>query len=158
MLDALRSRGLYSAHSGVCIEAFEPGILRSLRGSVGTKLVQLIESAELTSPSRLADIRTYADGVGVWKRLIVPTIGAVADEADESGLKLGTLTSLISDAHAAGLSVEAWTFRDEPRFLAADYAGDPGRNSPASPWARDAAISDFPKTAGAGGAFRLTKE
>ena len=78
----------------------------------------------------------------------MPTIGAAADEADESGLKLGTPMSLLSDAHAAGLSVEAWTFRDEPRFLAADYAGDPlAEYRQFFALGVDGVISDFPKTA-----------
>jgi len=148
LLAALRGRGLESAESGVCIEAFEPGILRSLRGELGTRFVQLIESAEFTAPSQLAEIRTYADGIGVWKRLIVPTIGAAADESDESGLPLATPTSLVNDAHWAGLSIEAWTFRDEPRFLAAAY----GRDSQAEyrqffALGIDGVVSDFPQTA-----------
>jgi glycerophosphoryl diester phosphodiesterase len=36
-----------------------------------------------------------------------------------------TPTSLISDAHAAGLLVHAYTFRNEPGFLLTDYSGDP---------------------------------
>jgi glycerophosphoryl diester phosphodiesterase len=148
LLAALRSRGLETAQSGVCIEAFEPGILRSLRELLGARFVQLIESAEFTPRDRLAEIRTYADGIGVWKRLILPTVGAAADESDESGLKLAMPTSLISDAHAAGLSLEAWTFRDEPRFLAADYAGDPlAEYRQFFALGVDGVISDFPKTA-----------
>jgi glycerophosphoryl diester phosphodiesterase len=34
-------------------------------------------------------------------------------------------TSVIKDAHAAGLFVHAFTFRNEPRRLYADYKGDP---------------------------------
>jgi glycerophosphoryl diester phosphodiesterase len=49
----------------------------------------------------------------------------VLDEGDESTARLRSPTTLIADARKAGLSVEAWTFRDEPRFLAADYGGDP---------------------------------
>jgi len=34
-------------------------------------------------------------------------------------------TDLVERAHAAGLFVHAYTFRDEPEELAADYGGDP---------------------------------
>ena len=34
-------------------------------------------------------------------------------------------TSLVADAHKAGLFVHTWTFRSEPRYLAYDYKGDP---------------------------------
>jgi glycerophosphoryl diester phosphodiesterase len=147
LLDMLRRRNLVSRECGICIEAFEPDILRSLRPQLDARIVQLIESPELTSREALTEIKTYADGIGVWKRLIVPTREQAADEADESHLHLAPSTTLVSDAHAIGLSVDAWTFRDEPRFLAADYAG-----SPAAEYAHfaelgvDAVIADFPAT------------
>jgi len=34
-------------------------------------------------------------------------------------------TSLVKDAHAAGLLVHPYTFRNEPRYLASDYNGNP---------------------------------
>ena len=34
-------------------------------------------------------------------------------------------TTLVADAHKAGLAVHPYTFRDEPVFLAADYRLDP---------------------------------
>ncbi len=38
---------------------------------------------------------------------------------------LSPATSLIPDAHAAGLRVHPYTFRDEPRHLAKVYGNDP---------------------------------
>jgi glycerophosphoryl diester phosphodiesterase len=85
----------------------------------------------------LAEIRTYADGVGPWKRYIVSTAaadingdGTVGDEngdgqVNEGDRKLLPPTSLIQRAHRKGLLIHTWTFRDEDRFLAYDYRGRP---------------------------------
>ena len=90
----------------------------------------------MVTPAGLAEIKTYADGIGPWKRYIVSvkgTLGAdgkVADvngdgkvnEADTSTMAAGTL---VADAHQAGLFVHPYTFRNEQRRLARDYHGDP---------------------------------
>ncbi|HEY4956642.1 MAG TPA: glycerophosphodiester phosphodiesterase [Caldimonas sp.] len=92
----------------------------------------------MVTPTGLAEIRTYADGIGPWKRYIVSikgklgADGAVMDvngdgkinDADATTL---APTTLIADAHRAGLFVHAFTFRNEGRRLAADYNGDPRR-------------------------------
>jgi glycerophosphoryl diester phosphodiesterase len=83
----------------------------------------------------LDEVRTYADGIGPWKRYIVSTAavdsnhdGTVGDEngdgrIDESDRVLLPPTDLIRRAHARGLLVHTWTFRNEPHRLAADYRG-----------------------------------
>lgn len=85
----------------------------------------------------LREIRTYADGIGPWKRYIVSTKaiklnpnGTTADSngdgvVDERDLALLPPTDLIRRAHAHGLLVHTWTFRNEQRRLASDYAGNP---------------------------------
>jgi glycerophosphoryl diester phosphodiesterase len=148
LMKILGDRSLLSRNSGICVESFEPAILKLLRPQIDLQIVQLIESQVLTSPDALAEIKTYADGIGVWKRLIVPTRAAAADEADESHLHLAPPATLISDAHSLGLSVEAWTFRDEPRFLAADYAKNPqAEYEQFFALGIDGVITDFPATA-----------
>jgi glycerophosphoryl diester phosphodiesterase len=72
--------------------------------------------ADLCAPSELAAMAAYASGIGPWKRLIV------GENPDKS---LKTPSSLTSDAHAAGLLVHPYTFRNEARFLAPDYKNDP---------------------------------
>ena len=92
----------------------------------------------MVTPAGLAEIKTYADGIGPWKRYIVSvkgTIGADGKVQDVNGdgkindADATTLapTTLIADAHSAGLFVHAFTFRNESRRLAADYNGDPRR-------------------------------
>jgi glycerophosphoryl diester phosphodiesterase len=67
--------------------------------------------ADLATPAGLAEIATYATGVGVNTNLMIPLVGG----------KLGTPTTLVADAHAAGLVVHGWTFRAENQFLPADF-------------------------------------
>ena len=88
----------------------------------------------MLTPEGLAEIKTYADGIGPWKPQIVPLKIAPWPEknADGSPFTGSTVkavaqpaTTLIADAHKAGLFVHAFTFRNEKKYLAATYAGDP---------------------------------
>ena len=165
LIEALRNKALAGPESTICVESFEPTILRNLRPRLGARLVQLIDApdaqahdlaidgncrryADLITPQGLAEVAEYADGLGVWKRLIMPTATAGTDEADESSARLGPPTTLIADANRAGLLVDAWTFRDEPRFLAAEYGGDPlAEYRQFYALGVDGVITDFPQSA-----------
>ncbi|HSM80174.1 MAG TPA: glycerophosphodiester phosphodiesterase family protein [Nodosilinea sp.] len=94
---------------------------------------------DLQTAAGRAEIATSADGIGPWKRMIVSVEGVdadgdgVADDVNGDGAvndadKTTTAPStLIPDAHEAGLFVHAYTFRNEGRFLAADYQGNPNK-------------------------------
>jgi glycerophosphoryl diester phosphodiesterase len=71
----------------------------------------------------LNEIKTYADGIGPWKRYIVSSV-AVGGTA-EPQRKLLPPTDLVPRAHARGLLVHTWTFRNEQSRLVSDYAGNP---------------------------------
>jgi glycerophosphoryl diester phosphodiesterase len=92
--------------------------------------------SDLVTPAGLAEIKTYADGIGPWKRYIVSIKGKVGADGkviDVNGdgkindADANTLapTTLVADAHKAGLFVHPYTFRNEKRRLAIDYNGDP---------------------------------
>jgi len=92
--------------------------------------------AAMVTPEGLAEIKRYADGIGPWKPYLVPVkgtldaAGAVVDlngdgKVDYSDTTTQPPTSLVADAHAAGLFVHPFTFRNEKRRLAADYHNDP---------------------------------
>ncbi|MEY4764772.1 MAG: hypothetical protein RI907_1445 [Pseudomonadota bacterium] len=82
--------------------------------------------AYLTTDAGLREVATYAHGIGPWKRYIVPTVAqANGSGPGEASRALGQPTDLIERAHAAGLKVHTWTFRNEQRRLAGDYAGNP---------------------------------
>jgi glycerophosphoryl diester phosphodiesterase len=108
----------------------------------------------------LDEIRTYADGIGPWKRYIVSTAavdtngdGTFGDEngdgnVDEADRTLLPPTDLIQRAHARGLLVHTWTFRNEPKRLAAGYRGIPVEEYlQFYELGIDGVFSDFPDTA-----------
>ncbi|MBW4627361.1 MAG: esterase-like activity of phytase family protein [Brasilonema octagenarum HA4186-MV1] len=92
---------------------------------------------DLRTAEGLKEVATYADGIGPWKRMIVSVKGVDADgdgKADDvngdgvvNDADKNTLppTTLIQDAHAAGLLVHPYTFRNESQYLAADYNKNP---------------------------------
>ncbi len=157
LIDALKSVGWDRADAPVFIQSFEPSSLRYLRERVRVKQVQLIMASgiaangalefnppygrpydwtvsgdtrtfrDLTAEKGLAEIKTYAEGIGVWKLFIVSAgtdaMGVAA--YNEANRKLVAPSTLIDDAHRVGLLVHAWTFRSEPHRLAADYKGNP---------------------------------
>ena len=136
LLATLRANGLTGPRAKVFIQSFETANLKELHTRTRLPLVQLIDAtgrpydfvvagdprtyADLVTPAGLAEIATYADGVGPNKDLIVPR--------DSAGNLLEP-TSLVRDAHRAGLVVHPWTFRRENSFLPLDFR----QGNPASP-------------------------
>ncbi|WDM75486.1 glycerophosphodiester phosphodiesterase [Xanthomonas cucurbitae] len=122
----------YTQTAPVVIQSFETGNLRYLRSKIGRtstiRLLQLLGGAqmplpdagpgeatktygEMLTPDGLKQVATYADAIGPDIRSIIPL---------DAQQRLGTPTSLVHDAHAAGLQVQPYTFRPENYFLAAD--------------------------------------
>jgi glycerophosphoryl diester phosphodiesterase len=146
LLATLRANGLDRRGAKVFIQSFETANLKELNGKTRLPLVQLIDAvgapydlvvagdprtyADLVTPEGLAEIATYADGLGPNKDLIVPR--------DAAGNLLDP-TSVVRDAHRAGLVVHPWTFRRENSFLPLDFR----QGNPASPFYL-MAMGDFP--------------
>jgi len=92
--------------------------------------------SSMVTPAGLAEIKTYADGIGPWKRYIITIRGSLdaagylkdmnGDSAINDADSFNQAPStLVNDAHKAGLLVHPYTFRNEQRRLANDYKGDP---------------------------------
>jgi glycerophosphoryl diester phosphodiesterase len=109
---------------GVMVQSFEPTSLRRLAVMTAVPLVQLIDSdgapddfrrggdrrtfADLVEPAGLREISTYAQVLAPHKDLVMPRTASGA---------LDSPTTLVDEAHRAGLAVHLWTFRAEQRFL-----------------------------------------
>ena len=128
LVAALNKNGYRSKNAPVFIQSFEVGNLKQLAKMTTLPLIQLLDAsgkpwdftvtgdprtyAGMASPAGLAEIATYADGIGANKSLIVPR---------DAGNNLLEPTTLIQDAHEEGLLVHAWTFRNENNFLPNDF-------------------------------------
>jgi glycerophosphoryl diester phosphodiesterase len=116
LVAGLAARGFVDASAPVLIQSFERPSLEYLRARTGVRLVQLTSSASDVTPERLRAMAAYADGVGAEKRLLVP---------EGPDRRVQPATSLVADAHRAGLFVHVWTLRSEPAFLSPSYDDDP---------------------------------
>ncbi|NWG70975.1 MAG: glycerophosphodiester phosphodiesterase [Parvularculaceae bacterium] len=118
----------------VFIQSFEPEILKRLRNQTQARLVQLVfEETPGAGPNiPLADIAAYADGVGAAKALL-------NHPADDIG------GGFVRAAHAQGLFVHFWTFRDDAPPAATAHPAD--EYAPYFAGGADGVFSDFPATA-----------
>lgn len=177
VVEALRRAGWDRRDAPVFIQSFETANLRYLRGRTRVRLVQLVDAngvnpdgtldftppfdkpydwtvsgraglfRDLVTPAGLAEVATYADGIGSWKPYIITEAFGVLQPPSD----------VVAHAHAAGLVVHPYTFRNERRRLAAAYLGNPV-NEYLRFYAAgvDGVFSDFPDTAAVARAmFRL---
>ena len=123
LMAALRAYDLDRADAPIFIQSFEVSNLKRLAGMTKAPKVQLVSSdggpvdqptityADMISDAGLAQIATYAVGIGPQKSLIIP------QQADGTPLPA---TDLVTRAHAANLALHPWTFRAENFFLPKD--------------------------------------
>jgi glycerophosphoryl diester phosphodiesterase len=116
--------------------------------------------AFFTTDEGLEELSTYADGIGPWKpfvnssrALVVNPDGTAADangdgEVDQRDRALLPHSGLVERAHAHGLLVHPWTFRNEQHELLSDYEGNPvNEYLHFYRLGVDGVFSDFPNTA-----------
>jgi glycerophosphoryl diester phosphodiesterase len=133
----LRRNALDRRDAPVILQSFETGNLRELNRMTDVPLAQLVNSsgapydlvakgdrrtyADLVTRQGLAQIARYADGLGAEKNVIIPR------NADAT---LATPSRVVRDAHRAGLTVHAWTFRVENQFLPAEFRSSADPTAP----------------------------
>ncbi|WP_151633527.1 glycerophosphodiester phosphodiesterase [Noviherbaspirillum aerium] len=137
LVDTLHASGYRGRTAPVFLQSFEVSSLKDIRALTDLSVVQLLASrgrpedfrlsgdrrtyADLASPRGLREVASYADGIGPSKDMVIPR-GA--------GNKSAAPTTLVRDAHAAGLLVHPYTFRPENPFLPAELrTGDPSSPS-----------------------------
>ncbi|PDH64385.1 MAG: glycerophosphodiester phosphodiesterase [Sphingomonadaceae bacterium MED-G03] len=153
LLDLLNRYGYMTETDPVFIQSFDVGNLKALRAATRLRLIQLVDAEggpadlpgtrydDLLTVQGLADIATYADGIGPSAALVIAPEGA---------------TALVGRAHDAGLQVHVWTLRMENPFLPAQYqrGDDPEGRGDFAGYVRamvrtgvDGLFSDFPAQA-----------
>ena len=127
LVRTLVRNGLNRPDSGVYVQSFEVSNLVALNAVLRVNLVQLTSAtgapydfvaagdprtyADLTTPAGLRQVARYADVLGPDKTQIVPRDAAGTSQPP---------TTLVRDAHRAGLAVVPYTFRNENTFLPAE--------------------------------------
>ncbi len=169
LVKVLKRNGLNRRSAPVFIQSFEQANLKQLNSMTPVRLVQLMDANDtdangnptfaapfdrpydwtvsgrtdffdyFATNAGLDEVKTYADGIGPWKVYIIPITGG-------GGGVPKTPTTLVARAHARGLLVHTWTFRDDA--FPSGFAGGPVDEYLAFYRAKvDGVFSDFPDTA-----------
>jgi glycerophosphoryl diester phosphodiesterase len=200
LLDELTLAGWNDRLAPVFIQSFETANLRELRAKTKVRLVQLVDAdglnpdgslsfappydkpydwvvsgrqglfSDLVTPAGLAEVATYADGIGPWKYYLQSTackvvVNGACQDANGDGLvneadrTVLAATPVVANAHASGLLVHPYTFRSEASRLPLEDLG-----TPTNEYQRffalgvDGVFADFPESAVAGRVQFLLKQ
>lgn len=115
LVQIMEAWALDRAGAPLIVQAFDAASVEKMNTMMpNIPAIQLLTEDADISDAGLAKIKTYADGIGPPKTLIVPAKGDAA----------GKPTNLVQRAHKIGLKVYPYTFRPEKQFLPASYGGD----------------------------------
>lgn len=167
LLHVLQRAGWNHRNAPVIVQSFETANLKYLRSKSSVRLVQLVDAndvnadgsldfskpydkpydwvvsgraglfKDLLTPAGLAEVRSYADGIGPWKVYLLSSAckavaagGGCADSngdglVDERDRQLLPASDVVANAHKLGLVVHPYTFRSEQKRLASNHKGSP---------------------------------
>ncbi|WP_431919357.1 glycerophosphodiester phosphodiesterase [Nonomuraea jabiensis] len=124
LIETVRRNGLNRPGGPVVVQSFEPSSLKRVAKDLRVPLWQALGTtgqpydltaagdpttyADMMKPEGLAKIAQYAQWIGPDKSSAIPL------NPDGSS---GTPTTLVSDAHKAGLKIGVYTFRSENQYL-----------------------------------------
>ena len=173
LVNVLKRNGLNRRRAPVFIQSFEQANLKQLNRMTPVRLVQLMDAndtdangnptyappfdrpydwtvsgdptlmgrtfAFFATNQGLNEVKAYADGIGPWKVYIIPITGGGGGDPK-------TPTDLVARAHARGLLVHTWTFRDDA--FPTGFLGGPVEELLAFYRQKvDGVFADFPDTA-----------
>jgi glycerophosphoryl diester phosphodiesterase len=130
LVQQVRDAGLDTANAPIFIQSFELTNLVDLRQHFGVNAPLIFLTAASGAPYDLAsagDPTSYADlTTAAGLRSISGIVNGIGPDksqiiARSSNGTLGQPTTLVAEAHAAGLQVHPFTFRAENTFLPVDY-------------------------------------
>ncbi|MET9245733.1 glycerophosphodiester phosphodiesterase [Nonomuraea sp. NPDC003709] len=124
LIETVKRNGLNQPGGPVVVQSFEPSSLKRVAKDLRVPLWQALGTtgrpydltaagdpttyADMMKPQGLANIAQYAQWIGPDKSSAIPL------NPDGSS---GTPTTLVSDAHKAGLKIGVYTFRSENQYL-----------------------------------------
>ncbi|MFI6787253.1 glycerophosphodiester phosphodiesterase [Nonomuraea sp. NPDC050383] len=124
LIETVKRNGLDRPNSPVVVQSFEPSSLKRVAKELRVPLWQALGTtgrpydltaagdpttyADMMKPEGLAKIAQYARWIGPDKSSAIPV-------NPDGGW--GTPTTLVSDAHKAGLKIGVYTFRSENQYL-----------------------------------------
>ncbi|GGP16337.1 glycerophosphodiester phosphodiesterase [Nonomuraea glycinis] len=163
LIETIKRNGLNRPNSPVVVQSFEPSSLKRVAKDLRVPLWQALGTsgrpydltaagdpttyADMMKPEGLAKIAEYAKWIGPDKSSAIPL------QPDGSW---GTPTTLVSDAHKAGLKIGLYTFRSENQYLpaqlrrgqiATDHGDALAEYRAHLDLGADAFVTDYPDTA-----------
>ena len=159
LADVLKTNDLNSRTAPVFVQCFEVAPLKAY-GLIGkARRVMLVSQGpapvDVTTAAGVKAISAFAEGLGPEWPLVIPSKDGT----------LGSPTSLVGDAHAAGLAIHPWTVRAENAFLpkTLQRGSTPGDHGDVSALLKalyasgiDGVFSDFPGLAVAARDFAMS--
>lgn len=106
ILASLRKFGMDAKGSPVFIQSFESPFVKKMAAMTELPVIMLVGNGEAFDAAMKAEGAPFWDGLGATHQMLF--------NAD------GSPTSLIRDAHAKGIAVHTWTYRDDAPFRGED--------------------------------------